>query len=86
MVVLCLVNSMQRHGTWELVPCNMTNNIIGCKWVYNIKYKPDGQIDHYKARVVAKDFHQCPGIDYNKIFSPVIKSATIREILYSAFM
>jgi ATP-binding cassette subfamily B (MDR/TAP) protein 1 len=32
----------------------------------------------YKARLVAKDFSQISGIDYNDVFSPVVKHSSIR--------
>jgi hypothetical protein len=43
--------------------------------------KADGSVDHYKARLVAKDFKQQMGIDYNDTFSPVVKPATTRLVL-----
>lgn len=56
-------------------------NIIGCKWVYRIKRKADGTIERYKAPLVAKGFHQQPGLDYNETFNPVVKPTTIRTVL-----
>ncbi|XP_071742676.1 uncharacterized mitochondrial protein AtMg00820-like [Rutidosis leptorrhynchoides] len=67
--------------TWELVPADSSQNIVKCKWVFWIKYLPDGTIDRYRARLVAKGFQQRAGIDYNEIFSTVVKSAIIRTLL-----
>ena len=32
----------------------------------------------FKARLVAKCFSQIPGVDYNDVFSPVVKHSSIR--------
>ncbi|KAF5454886.1 hypothetical protein F2P56_024519 [Juglans regia] len=78
--------ALVKHGTWDLVPPQASQNLIGCKWVFRIKRKPDGSIDRYKAHLVAKGFHQRPGIDYKETFSPVVKPTTIRTILSIALM
>ena len=73
--------ALQRQKTWSLVPAAPGINLIGCKWVYKLKLNSDGSIARYKARQVAKGFHQQAGIDYTKTFSLVVKPATIRLIL-----
>ena len=70
-----------KNKTWHLVPPETGKNIIDCKWVYKIKQQSDGSIDRYKAHLVAKGFKQQYGIDYEDIFSPVVKAATIRLVL-----
>ncbi|KAL9241610.1 hypothetical protein vseg_015702 [Gypsophila vaccaria] len=73
--------ALQRNGTWTLVSSESAQNVVGCKWVFRIKYHPNGTIEKYKARLVAKGFHQRPGLDYSETFSPVVKPSTIRLIL-----
>lgn len=74
-------SSLQRCGTWSLVSYKPHMNIVWCKWVYRIKKNYDGSIQRYKACLVAKGFHQQPGIDFFETFSPVVKQATIRVVL-----
>lgn len=55
---------------------------IGLKWVYDYKTDSEGNIilGKEKARLVAQDFHQCPG-QYDETYAPVAKMASVRIIL-----
>ena len=77
-------DALVKNKTCHLVPPQKGINVIGCKWVYKIKRKSDGSLDRYKARLVAKCFKQRYGIDYEDTFSPVVKAATIRVVLFIA--
>lgn len=44
--------------------------------MYKLKRHPDGSIAHFKAQLVAKDYHQQPGLDFVETFNPIIKPAT----------
>ncbi|RDX85720.1 hypothetical protein CR513_33050, partial [Mucuna pruriens] len=54
---------------------------IGCKWVYKIKRDGNDQVERYRARLVLKGYAQKEGIDFNEIFSPVVRMTTIRIVL-----
>lgn len=38
--------------------------LIGCKWVYTLKYNLNGIVQLYKARLVAIGFTQTYGMEY----------------------
>ena len=54
---------------------------MGCKWVFIVKYKLDGTIERYKARLVAEGLTQMYGIDFQEIFALVAKMNFIRVLL-----
>lgn len=73
--------ALMNNNTWTLVDLPPDRKAIGCKSVFRIKENPDGSINKYKARLVAKSFHQQFGFDFNETVSPVVKPVTIRIIL-----
>ena len=56
-------------------------NIIGCKWVFKIKRNVDGEVDRFKARLVAQGYSQEAGVDFNEVFAPVARYNYIRSVL-----
>ena len=63
--------SLMNNDTWELVPPPEDANIVGSKWVFKIKHDANGDVDRYKARLVAQGVSKTHGIDYEEVFSPV---------------
>ncbi|KAE9588657.1 putative RNA-directed DNA polymerase [Lupinus albus] len=80
------IEALHKNQTWELVPRIPNMHVIGSKWVFKSKLKPDGTLDRLKARLVTKGYHQVDGVDYTETFSPVIKPGTIRLIITIALV
>lgn len=49
--------------------------------IYTVKYRSNGTLDRYKARLMEKKYTQSYAIDYEETFVPVAKMNTIRIIL-----
>jgi transposase InsO family protein len=69
------LDSLRARGVYTLVSPPTGRKIIRNRWVFDIK--TDGR---KKARLVAKGFSQIEGIDYDEIFSPVVRYETVRLI------
>src|SRR6185312_10349960 len=72
---------MSTNKVWDLEEIPKGAKTVGCKWVYKTKSDSKGNIERFKARLVAKDFTQREGIDYNETFSPVSSKDSFRIIM-----
>ncbi|GKC18417.1 ribonuclease H-like domain-containing protein [Tanacetum coccineum] len=62
------IEALNRNNTWEITNLPKGRKAIGSKWVWKVKYKSNGDVERFTARLVAKRFNQKEGIDYEKNF------------------
>lgn len=70
------LEALKKNKTWELAHLLVGKKAVGCKWLYVVKQNPEGKVERYKARLVARGYSQTYGIDYDETFAPVGKMNT----------
>ena len=75
-------STLHKNGTWELTDLPPRKQVVGCHWVYAVKYHYNGTIERLKACLVAKGYTQTFGVDYFETFSPVARLNSVRILLF----
>ena len=76
------IESLHKNNTWDLIKLPEGKKIIGYKWIFKKKEGIPGVEDaRYKTCLVAKGYIQIVGIDFNYVFSPLVKHSSIRVLL-----
>lgn len=58
------MQALEKNGTLDIVDVPIDKDPVRCKWVFTVKLRPDGSVDRYKVRLVAKGYTQTYGVDY----------------------
>ena len=70
------LESLEKCDVFELTDLPNGWKTIGCRWVFDIKGD-----SCKKARLVTQGFLQVEGVDYNKLFSPVVHFVSVHLML-----
>ena len=62
------ISALHKNKTWDLAVLPPGKNTVGCRWLYTVKYLPDGSVERLKDRLVAKGYTQTYGADYFEPF------------------
>ena len=75
------MQALHKNQTWDLVKLLPDKHALPCKRAYKNKITShDGQ-PKYKAWLVAKGFKQEQGIDFDEVFSLVVKMTNLGCVL-----
>ena len=70
--------------TWDVIRLDQLPagcNLMNCHFVFDLKRHADGSIEKFKARLVADGNTQRYGVDFDRVFSTVVKMSTVRLAL-----
>jgi hypothetical protein len=75
------MKSLHDNHTFDLVKLPKGKRALMNRWIYRVKQEEHTSQPRYKVRLVVKGFRQRKGIDFDEIFSPVVKMSSIRVVL-----
>ncbi|XP_050938612.1 uncharacterized protein LOC127148571 [Cucumis melo] len=75
------LQALEKTHTLNYVDLPPGKRPIGCKWIYKIKTHCNGTIERYKTRLVAKEYSQEYGIDYEETFASMARMTSVHSLL-----
>jgi hypothetical protein len=75
------VASIYQNEVWRQADLPPGVKPLTTKWVFKVKRGKQGQIEKFKARLCVRGFEQEKGVDYDEIFSPVMRHNSLRVLL-----
>ena len=73
--------SLYENHTYHLMKQPKGKRALKNKRVYRLKTQEHSSQPKYKARLAVKGFSQNEGVDFDEIFSPVVKMSSIWVVL-----
>ena len=75
------MDSFAQTDVWDLVELPPRTKLVGNNWVFKKKLGADGEVERFKARLVAQGFTQKYSDDYDETFCPVVRLESLRTML-----
>jgi hypothetical protein len=75
------IASLKSNNTWEEERLPKSANTVSTKWVFTVKLTVNGEVERFKARLVARGFSQVWGEDFHETFAPTVRMDTLRIFL-----
>jgi hypothetical protein len=81
------LQSLFEKGVYDDIPREEVpegKQLIPSKWVFDYKTDVKNDVIGHKCRLVAKGFHQSPGVDFAETYAPTMQDSTLRLLLQYA--
>uniref|UniRef100_A0AAV1VBX8 Integrase catalytic domain-containing protein n=1 Tax=Peronospora matthiolae TaxID=2874970 RepID=A0AAV1VBX8_9STRA len=75
------IAALEANDVWRVIKRPAGSNALHSKWVYKTKTDAHGDLERYKARLVACGNEQVFGIDYQLTFAAVMDMSTVKVII-----
>ena len=72
---------LESNDVWRVMKRSPGANALHLKWVYKTKTGANGELEQYKARLVACGNEQVLVVDYNLTFAAVMDISTAKVVL-----
>ena len=72
---------LHENHTHDLVKLPVGKKALQNKWMCRLKNSENSSHPRYKAWLIVKGFDQKKGVEFNEIFSPVVKMSSIQIVL-----
>jgi len=76
--------SIYKNGVWHEADLPEGVKPLTTKWIFKVKKGDQGQIVKFKARLCVRGFEQEKGVDFDEVFSPVMRHNSLRTLLAHA--
>ena len=50
------LRALEKNKIWDLIELPIGKKAVSCKWVFTVKQSPEGKVERYKARLVARGY------------------------------
>jgi len=71
------IDALKSNQTWFIINLPIGKTLIGCKWIYKLKFSANGGVEQHKMNFFAKVYTQLEGVDHFNTYSPVAKMNTV---------
>jgi len=79
------MKSLHDNHTNDLVKFHKGKRALETRWIFRVNQDSNSTLLRYNAKLVVKGFRQKKGVDFNEIFSPVVKMSSISCAKFSCY-